>query len=89
MSTTNGKVDVGVLGPQPDVPPHSPEGEEDPGEDVRVSRYQAVTKSHERRAHHPETCHRHWHGLLTLADRRKGKKQRPTDRTKESDGEDE
>lgn len=45
VSAADGEADVGVLGSQPGVSPHSPEGEEDPGQDVGVPRHQTVTES--------------------------------------------
>lgn len=45
VSAADGEADVGVLGSQPGVSPHSPEGEEDPGQDVGVPRHQAVTET--------------------------------------------
>lgn len=43
VSAADGEADVGVLGSQPGVSPHSPEGEEDPGQDAGVPRHQTVT----------------------------------------------
>lgn len=44
VSAADGEADVGVLGSQPGISPHSPEGEEDPGQDVGVPRHQTVTQ---------------------------------------------
>lgn len=71
VSATDGKADVGVLGSQPGLSPHSPEGEEDPGQDVGVPRHQTVTVERET-ASSAETYHRHWpRHHFTLTDRRK------------------
>lgn len=43
VSATDGEADVRVLGSQSGLSPHSPEGQEDPGQDVGVPRHQAVT----------------------------------------------
>lgn len=45
VSAADGEADVRVLGSQPGVSPHSPEGEEDPGQDVGVPRHQTVTET--------------------------------------------
>lgn len=45
VSAADGEADVGVLGSQPGVSPHSPEGEEDPGQDAGVPRHQTVTET--------------------------------------------
>lgn len=74
VSTTDGKIDVGVLGSQPGLSPHSPEGEEDPGQDVRVPRHQTVTGSWDRRCHQPRLVTATGTAPLTPANRRKGKK---------------
>lgn len=74
VSATDGKTDVGVLGSQPGLSPHSPEGEEDPGEDVRVPRHQTVTESQERYSHQQRHVTATGTRPLTPASRRKGKK---------------
>ncbi len=76
VSTADGKTDVGVLGSQPGLSPLSPEGEEDPGEDVRVPRHQTVTERQERCSHHQRLVTANGTAPLTLANRRKGKKKR-------------
>lgn len=76
VSAADGKTDVGVLGSQPSLSPHSPEGEEDPGKDVRVPGHQTVTKSQERRSHQQRLVTATGMAPLTLANRRKGKKKR-------------
>lgn len=43
VSTTDGEADVRVLGSQSGLSPHSPEGQEDPGQDAGVPRHQTVT----------------------------------------------
>lgn len=63
--TADGETDVGVLGPQSGLAPHSPEGEEDAGEDVRDPRHQTVTASGERQSRQPRR-------ISTSADRRRG-----------------
>lgn len=45
VSAADGEADVRVLGSQPSVSPHSPEGEEDPGQDAGVPRHQTVTET--------------------------------------------
>ena len=45
VSKADGKTDVRVLGSQPGLSPHSPEGEEEPGKDVRDPRHQTVRES--------------------------------------------
>lgn len=71
VSAPDGKADVGVLGPQPRLSPHSPEGEEDPGQDVGVPRHQTVTVERET-APPAEMDHRRWPPPhFTLAHRRK------------------
>lgn len=89
VSTADGKIDVGVLGSQPGLSPHSPEGEEDPGQDVRVPRHQTVTGSRDRRCHQPRLVTATGTAPLTPANRRKGKKETVNDGTKETDREDE
>lgn len=74
MSAADGKTDVGVLGSQPGLSPDSPEGEEDPGKDVRVPRHQTVTESQARHSHQQRLVTAIGMAPLTLADRRKGKK---------------
>lgn len=88
MSTADGKTDVGVLGSQPGLSPHSPEGEEDPGEDVRVPRHQTVTESQERCSHHQRLVTATGTVPLMLASKRKGKKKETVnDRTKDREDE--
>lgn len=92
VSTADGKTDVGVLGSQPGLSPHSPEGEEDPGEDVGVPRHQTVTESEDRYSHQQRHVTATGAAPLTLANRRKGKKKKNetvNDGTKETDREDE
>lgn len=43
VSATDGEADVRVLGSQSGLSPHSPEGQEDPGQDVGVPRHQTLT----------------------------------------------
>lgn len=74
VSAADGKADVRVLGSQSGLAPHSPEGEEDPGEDVRVPRHQTVTDSRDRNSHQQRRVTATHMAPLTLADRRKGKK---------------
>lgn len=45
VSAPDGEADVRVLGSQPGVSPHSPEGEENPGQDAGVPRHQTVTET--------------------------------------------
>lgn len=71
VSATDGKADVGVLGSQPGLSPHSPEGEEDPGQDVGVPGHQTVTVEREPESS-AETYQRRWpRHRFTLTDRRK------------------
>lgn len=74
VSAADGKADVGVLGSQSGLSPHSAEGEEDPGEDVRVPRHQTVMDSRVRNSHQQRRVAATHTVPLTLADRRKGKK---------------
>lgn len=67
VPAADGKTDVGVLGSQPGLPPNSPEGEEDPGEDVRVPRHQTVTESQEICSHHQRLVTATGTAPLTLA----------------------
>lgn len=90
MSAADGKADVRVLGSQSSLSPHGPEGEEDPGEDVRVPRHQTVTDSRDRNAHQQRRVTATHTAPLALADRRKGgKNETMNDGTKETDREDE
>lgn len=72
VSATDGEADVGVLGSQPSLSPHGPEGQEDPGKDVGVPRHQAVTANRET-ASSAETCHRHRPRHHLIGDRRERK----------------
>lgn len=74
VSTADGETDVGVLGSWPGQTPHSSQGEEEPGENVRVPRHQNVTDRQEREALITQRLvTADGTALLRLANRGKGK----------------